>query len=143
MPISLTRLSLIVVGVGVFVYAANQASNAPPPPPAPTPAEPARTAYVTADPEPILEPPTIKWGTMDKSYSVLEGTFTLSNPNKRPIKDVILRCEITGGSGTVIRSPTFTVYEIVPANGKKTVRKFNFGFWPPQGKSFACNTALK
>jgi hypothetical protein len=60
-----------------------------------------------------------------------------------PVKDVILRCDITGASGTVIRSPTFTVYEIVPANGKKTVKKFNFGFWPSQGKSFACNTALK
>ncbi|MCR6734476.1 MAG: hypothetical protein NVV83_10510 [Afipia sp.] len=140
MSISPTRLVVIVAGLGIVAYAAKQGSEATPPTPAP--AAPAAQP-VALPPEPLPELPGLKWGTLDRSYGVLEGDFTLTNTNKFPIKDVILRCDITGGSGTVIRSPTFVVYETVPANGKKTVRKFNFGFWPSQGKSFACNTALK
>lgn len=140
------RIALIVIGLVLALITAKMSQSD-----APTSAKgdklSAGAPATVVPPAPIpkqdiAELPIIKFGPLDRSYGVLEGDFTLTNTNKYPIKDVVLNCDITGASGTVIRSPAFTVYEIVPANGKKTVKKFNFGFWPSQGKSFACNTRL-
>jgi hypothetical protein len=86
-------------------------------------------------------PPEIKLGQLDRSYGLLEGGFTLKNPNNVPIKDVGILCEVTAPSGTIIHHYRFTIFEIVPAKGEKTVRNYKFGFWPQQGKSISCGVA--
>lgn len=112
-------------------------------PATPVKPEPPAVAAVPPPDEPELKRPEIKWQPLDHSYNVLRGSFTLINPNKVPLKDIVLECDTRGASGTVIRQQRFTVYQSIPANGKRFVKYFTFGFWPPQGAQFACSASLK
>jgi hypothetical protein len=88
-----------------------------------------------------VTPPEVQLGRMDRSYGVLEGTFILKNTNNFPIADASIWCSITAPSGTVIGSYQFTIYEIIPAKGRKTIQNYKFGLWPEQGKSIGCYSA--
>lgn len=88
-------------------------------------------------PDPVL-PPEVNLIRLDRSYSVLEGGITLVNPNAFAIKDARIYCSVFASSGTAISSYDFQLFEKVPAKGKKTISKYNFGFWPQQGKSISC-----
>jgi hypothetical protein len=85
------------------------------------------------------EDASIELGRLDRSYGLLEGSFTLKNPNKFAIADVKIHCDITASSGTSIDQKDFIVFEAVPAKGQKMVRNFKFGYWPQQGKSIGCH----
>lgn len=84
--------------------------------------------------------PTLKFEWLDKSYGILRGTFTVSNPNPFAVTDPVVECDIVAPSGTVINQYRFTVYERILANGHKTIKSFEFGLWPQQGKSLSCAT---
>jgi hypothetical protein len=75
---------------------------------------------------------------MDRSYGVLEGSFTLTNENAFAIADAEIICEITAPSGTIVGGYRFTIYDVVAAKKSKAVNGYKFGFWPQQGKSLSC-----
>lgn len=71
--------------------------------------------------------------------SIMEiSRLTVRNDAPFPIKDFELRCVHQGNSGTDMDRNTRTVFEIVPANGKKTVRDINMGFISSQVKTSRC-----
>jgi hypothetical protein len=98
-----------------------------------------RIALKSAPPDP--QDPTIDLKSLDRSYNQLQGTIILKNPNIFPIADVKITCLIYADSGTAIRDVDFTLYQVVPAKGHKTISGYKFGFWPDQGKRVGCSTA--
>jgi RNA polymerase subunit RPABC4/transcription elongation factor Spt4 len=70
--------------------------------------------------------------------NVMVANFTITNPTSYAVKDVEITCTHFAASGTRIDENTRTVYEIVPANGKKRVPKFNMGLIHSQVKSSSC-----
>lgn len=76
--------------------------------------------------------------------NVMLADFTVSNPTAYPVKDIEITCNHTAKSGTKIDSNTRIIYDIVPANGKKTFKKFNMGWIHSQADSSSCRcTDLK
>jgi hypothetical protein len=70
--------------------------------------------------------------------SVMMVNFVFTNASSHPVKDIEVRCDHYAPSGTVIDHNTRTVYEVVPAHGKKRVRDFNMGFIHSQVSSSSC-----
>jgi hypothetical protein len=60
--------------------------------------------------------------------SIMMATFYLSNKNAFDVKDFEITCRHTAPSGTAIDSNVRTIYEVVKANSKRTIRDFNMGF---------------
>src|SRR3954452_12197135 len=79
----------------------------------------------------------LKWGTVDMSYGLFVGSFTIKNNNSYAVADLRISCQVTAPSGTQVGAYDFTLYEVVGANKSKTVRH-RFGLWPDQGKSVSC-----
>lgn len=77
---------------------------------------------------------------VDMSYSSFRGSFVLENPNPFPVADIRILCSVFAGSGTVIKEYNETIFEIVPAKGKKKITGHRFGYWPEQGKKVGCHT---
>lgn len=69
---------------------------------------------------------------------VMEVDFTFTNRSPYPAKDITVTCTHYAPSGTEIDSNTRTIYEIIPAKGKKTIRNFNMGFIHSQASSTSC-----
>jgi len=104
--------------------------------PAPT-QTPAKQANAPAR----VQAPEIKLiGTLDSSYGMLQGSFTLKNLNDFAIADAQIACSVTAPSGTVIHRYDFIIYETLQPNATKTVRNYKFGLWPQQGKSISCRS---
>jgi uncharacterized membrane protein YvbJ len=78
-----------------------------------------------------------KWNTGGFG-NVMKADFTIQNPTIHTIKDIEITCIHYANSGTKIDSNERTVYEIVPANGKKVVTDFNMGFIHNQASSSSC-----
>jgi len=70
--------------------------------------------------------------------NVMEADFTITNPSDYAVKDLEITCTHFASSGTRIDSNSRTIYELVPAKGKKVVRNFNMGFINSQSKSSNC-----
>lgn len=128
---------LILVGIVVVANLMNGPSNkgggglsSPPreeaPPPIPPP-----------DPVPALKLTIVEWelGGFD---TVFIGTFRVENRSDKPIKDIEIRCATQGASGTALSSVTKTIFETVPAKGKKTFSKVSMGFVDPQSSRAGC-----
>jgi hypothetical protein len=75
------------------------------------------------------------WGARN---SIMIANFTITNSSTVTVKDIEIRCTHSGPSGTEIDSNTRTIYEIIPAKGKKRVREFNMGFIHSQAASSGC-----
>jgi hypothetical protein len=99
--------------------------------PAPSPAAQLREAKASVE---ISE---FKWrkGGFD---NIMLATFTLNNKSRFNVKDITVRCEHAAPSGTTIDSNRGTIYEVVKAKSKKTVREFNMGFIHSQARSSGC-----
>jgi hypothetical protein len=78
---------------------------------------------------------TYSWSTDD---IVMKANFKIENPTDHSFKDFEITCNHYAASGTKIDSNTRTIYEVVKAHGKKTVRDFNMGFINSQAKSSSC-----
>jgi hypothetical protein len=109
---------------------------------------PTRHDLVHGDPNPpayrptpvdLTEPPLVKLGRLDNSYSILKGKLTLTNTNKYAVADTVINCDVTASSGTTVGGYNFTIYEVLQPSKPKTV-DYNFGFWPQQGKSLNCRS---
>jgi hypothetical protein len=70
--------------------------------------------------------------------TVMLVDFTFRNTGSRPIKDIEVLCRHFAPSGTEIDRNRGTVYEVVPAKGRKRVRDFNMGFIHTQAASTSC-----
>ena len=70
--------------------------------------------------------------------SIMEADFTIQNPSNYTIKDIEVTCTHFANSGTEIDSNTRTIYESVPAKGKKVIKNFNMGFIHSQAKKTSC-----
>ena len=76
--------------------------------------------------------------------NVMEANFTIANNSQYQIKDIEITCTHYAKSGTRIDSNERTIYDLVPAKGKKTFKKFNMGFIHPQADKTGCEiTDLK
>lgn len=75
---------------------------------------------------------------LTKGVGVMTATFTFENKNPFAVKDLTVKCDHLAPSGTKIDSNTRTVFEIVPKNGKKTVRDVNMGFIHSQSAKSGC-----
>jgi hypothetical protein len=78
-----------------------------------------------------------KW-TKDGFGTIMMVDFTLTNRSPYSARDITVTCTHYAPSGTEIDSNTRTIYEVVPANGKKVVKQFNMGFIHSQAKSSRC-----
>lgn len=76
------------------------------------------------NPEKFLEIVDFRWSKTGFG-TVMVANFTVKNKSGVGIKDFIIRCEHSAGSGTVIDSNTQTVYEIIPPGKSKTFRDVN------------------
>ena len=79
----------------------------------------------------------VRWSTGGFG-SVMLADFSVSNSSPYPVKDLEVTCTHFANSGTQIDSNTQTIYEVVPAKGKKVVRDFNMGFIHSQATSTSC-----
>jgi hypothetical protein len=70
--------------------------------------------------------------------NVMEADFTIQNDNEVAIKDIEIECTHFAKSGTKIDSNRKTIYDAVPAKGKKKFSKFNMGFIHTQADKTAC-----
>ncbi len=102
--------------------------------PAPTPSSLPPHAAITPSPEERKETARQNFELTNFTWtkggfdSVMMATFTFNNKNAFDIKDVEVLCRHTAPSGTAIDSNTRTIYDVVKAGSKKTIRDFNMGF---------------
>lgn len=106
-----------------------------PSPDKPTPARSTATSGVTT----IVIPPSVKLNSLDSLYGTLRGNISLNNPNNFAIAETEVVCDVIAASGIVIDHYRFTVPEIIPANGTKTMNRYQFGPWPRQANGLQCN----
>jgi hypothetical protein len=90
------------------------------------------------DPEKALTVDHFDWGTGGFGSIMIVKKLTVSNDAPFAIKDFTLKCVHQGHSGTDMDSNTRTLFEIVPANGKKTFRDVNMGFISSQVATSQC-----
>jgi hypothetical protein len=104
------------------------------------------TSTATQSPAPAgpTKAATINNVKLDFSWSkagydnIMKANFTFTNKNTYPVKDLEITCTHSAPSGTVIDKNVRTIYEIVPANGKRTFRDFDMGFIHSQVKASGC-----
>lgn len=77
-----------------------------------------------AFPERQIEVKKIKWQHM---VTWAEGELTVENRNRFPVKDLLVWCEFSGNSGTVMQTTTKTYYERLEPYQTKTFPQSGFG----------------
>jgi hypothetical protein len=65
--------------------------------------------------------------------------FLLRNDNPFAVKDLTVTCVHSAPSGTKIDKNTRTIYEIIPAHGRKWIKNFNMGFIANQAVESSCS----
>jgi hypothetical protein len=65
--------------------------------------------------------------------------FTIRNDHDYAVKDITIRCNHFGRSGTKIDDNTRTVFEQIPAHSSLSRSKFNMGFFHDQTSESSCN----
>ena len=76
--------------------------------------------------------------------NVMMANFTIANNSETAIKDIEITCTHFAKSGTRIDSNDRTIFDVVPAHGKKVIAGFNMGFIHSQAEKTNCRiTDLK
>lgn len=70
--------------------------------------------------------------------NVMIADFTITNKGSRAVKDFGIGCSLSAKSGTNIDAVYKTIYEMVPAGGKKRLRETNMGIVKTQVNSAEC-----
>ena len=70
--------------------------------------------------------------------TVMIATFTLSNDNAYAVKDIRIRCELSGNSGTNIDTAEETIYDSIPASTTRTFPDVSMGFVRSQTSRANC-----
>jgi hypothetical protein len=72
--------------------------------------------------------------------NIIIASFSIENKNPFLVKDVVVVCEITAGSGTVLGHIENKIYQTIPAGGRRVVRDFKMGFIHNQAEQVSCTT---
>jgi hypothetical protein len=91
-----------------------------------------------AAPTPAL--PGIELKSLTSQTGYLQGSFVISNSNAFPVADTAIHCDLNDPGGAIVHSFDFTVDELVPANEKKLISNYKFGFWPQQSSQMRCRS---
>ena len=70
--------------------------------------------------------------------NIMEADFIIKNNSKYQIKDIEITCTHYAKSGTRIDENKRTIYDVVPAKGRKSIKKFNMGFMHTQAEKTSC-----
>jgi hypothetical protein len=73
--------------------------------------------------------------------TVMLARFSVHNSNPYAVKDIKIRCDLAGNSGTRIDSVQQTVFELIPANQTRTFEQVNMGFVRSQASKAVCGVA--
>lgn len=73
--------------------------------------------------------------------TVAIANLTIENGNAYAVKDVKLACHYYAPSGTLLSTLYPTVYETIPAKGRKTMHNFSIGFVHSQAQKGGCQVA--
>jgi hypothetical protein len=91
-------------------------------------------------PAPSISLPGVDLKSLSSEYGFLEGSFVISNASGFPITAAAIHCDMHGPGGTVVHTFDFVAHELVPANSKKTISNYKFGFWPQQSSQMVCKS---
>ena len=91
-------------------------------------------------PAPALALPSVELKALSSQYGFLQGSFVISNTNAFPIADAAIHCDVHGPGGAVLHTFDFVVDEFVPANGRKRINDYKFGFWSQESSQMDCRT---
>jgi hypothetical protein len=89
---------------------------------------------------PPLALPRVELKSLSSEYGFLQGSFVISNTEAFPIANTSIHCDVHGPGGAVIHTFDFVVDELVPANGKKPINNYKFGFWPQESSQMDCRS---
>lgn len=107
----------------------------------PTPAKPAKEGGVAVTKRYFIaenvEIKKMEWELT--RINIMKMTFVVANKNDQDAKDIAIRCNLYGKSGTKIQTIERVIYEIVKAGKTATFRKINFGFAHSQAHSGECS----
>ena len=70
--------------------------------------------------------------------TVMVATFAFHNGNKIAVKDIEVKCDQYGPSGTLISTTADTIYHRLPPKADTTVEGFNLGFIHVQSATARC-----
>jgi hypothetical protein len=70
--------------------------------------------------------------------NIMLANMTIENRNEYSVRDIRLNCITQGASGTALSWKKHTLYDIIPARGKKTFREVNLGFIDQQSARASC-----
>jgi hypothetical protein len=128
----LTWVFTIIIGLGIFGYISGHGGGS---------AATAASSTGSSGPTPSSAQKNTKLDFTWKKAgfdNIMQATFTITNTNAFPVKDIEVLCEHSANSGTVIDSNRRTIYDIVPANGKRTFKDFDMGFIHSQASKTSC-----
>ena len=82
----------------------------------------------------------LDWSWSKEGFgTVMKVNFVVENLNAFDIKDIKVKCESFGSSGTKIDSNERVIYEVFPSKVKKKVRDFNMGLINSQAAKTNCS----
>ena len=90
------------------------------------------------EPEEALEIADWHWSSGGFGSIMIIDRMKITNAAPFAIKDFVVKCTHQGPSGTDMDSNTRRVYDVIPANGSKTVREINMGFINSQATTSRC-----
>jgi hypothetical protein len=70
--------------------------------------------------------------------TVGSATVTIANGNDFSVKDIDVRCEFSGKSGTPLSTSQKTIFDTIPAKTKRTFKDVNMGFIHSQSAKANC-----
>jgi hypothetical protein len=91
-------------------------------------------------PAPSAALPRVELKGLRSELGFLQGDFVISNTNAFPIADAAIHCDVHGPGEAIVHSFDFVIGELVPANGKKAINSYKFGFWPQQSSRMDCRS---
>lgn len=121
---------IVLVIVGGVLSGPKTDSSTPTQPPAPSRPDPQQSALAK-----LKLDFTWKLGGFD---NVILATFTVKNGNDFDVKDIQIRCEAFGKSGTKIDRNTRTIFDVVKAKKTKQLPEANLGLVNSQAHQLAC-----
>ena len=132
---------VVVGGLAAMLILGSYPRNGPPtpPPPAPkvSPELEARVRLQLALAE-ITNNVSLTKTIWRKDGTVMVATFTFHNGNKVAVKDIGVKCDQYGPSGTLISTTADTIYHRLPPKADTTVEGFNLGFIHVQSATARC-----
>jgi hypothetical protein len=91
-------------------------------------------------PVPKISLPSVELKSLSSKYGFLEGSFVITNANAFPVTNAAILCDVHEPGGTVVHTFNFVVHDLVPANGKKVISNYKFGFWDQKSGQMTCRS---